>query len=56
MGVVYEAEDLRLGRPVAVKLLAETVRRSSRSAALLLREARAAANSIIPTSLRSRGR
>jgi len=42
MGVVYEAEDLRLRRHVAVKLLPDALARSPEALQRLLREARAA--------------
>ena len=43
MGVVYLAEDTRLGRPVAIKALADHLGRDERSRERLRREARAAA-------------
>jgi len=43
MGVVYLAEDTRLGRPVAIKALAHHLGRDERSRERLRREARAAA-------------
>src|SRR5262249_40289931 len=42
MGEVYLAEDLRLGRPVAIKLLARHLIRDETAKARFLREARAA--------------
>jgi eukaryotic-like serine/threonine-protein kinase len=43
MGVVYQAEDTRLKRPVALKFLAEDLSASAQARARFLREAQAAA-------------
>ena len=44
MGIVYEAEDLRLGRRVALKLIPENLSSDARAVQRFLREARAASS------------
>ena len=53
MGVVYEAEQISLGRRVALKVLPFAAVLDSRQIARFKHEAQAAANSTIPISLRS---
>src|SRR5829696_4464326 len=44
MGVVYRAEDIRLGRPVAIKFIADDLANDAQAVARLRAEARAASS------------